>query len=129
MQSLDSLVSTLNVEDFVHTREFHRFGEDRTTWDHCHAENDDVESCHMCIANSREEKFRIVRQKGTFFYDYFQNIARLEETALPSQLDFYNKLEDKKCTDREYKHAEHVCICICILYWFFISVFVLLRGK
>ena len=50
LQGLESLVSTLNLEDFVHTREFYGFGEDRTTWDHCHQQTDDTASCSWCIA-------------------------------------------------------------------------------
>ena len=67
LQSLDTLASTLNVEDFNFTREFFKFGDDRTTWDHCHQEFDDISACAQCDANIKEEKFRYARQKGIFF--------------------------------------------------------------
>ena len=62
----------------------------------------------MCKANIREAKFRAVTQKGIFFYDYFDNINRLKERQFPAQHHFFNKMDDKKCSDSDYAHAKHV---------------------
>ena len=67
LQSLDTLASTLEVDDFVLTRQYFGFGPDRTTYDHCHREFDDTSKCDWCIQNIEEEKYRYTRQKGVFF--------------------------------------------------------------
>ena len=108
LQGLESLVSTLNPEDFVHTTDFFGFGQDRTTYDHCHNFGDDPEKCSWCIQNIKEEKFRYATQKGIFFYDYFDSISRLDEKRLPDQDKFYNTLNDTGCTNRDYARADRV---------------------
>ncbi|CAH1107447.1 unnamed protein product [Psylliodes chrysocephalus] len=55
-----------------------------------------------------EEKFKLLTRKGVFFYDYLTNIERLEETELPNQNSFYNKLMDQHITDTDYNHAKLV---------------------
>ena len=71
-------------------------------------EADDKSKCEYCIKNIEEEKFRYVRQKGIFCYDYFDSISRLEERKLPEKKDFYGKLDDKKLSDKDYNHAKRV---------------------
>ena len=43
-----------------------------------------------------------------FFYDYFDNIDRLTDVRLPKQNEFFDKLEERKCTEREYGHPKCV---------------------
>ena len=86
LQGLDSLVSTMEDKDFVHLKK--EFGFEESS--HC------------------QEKFELLRKKGVFFYDYFDSLSVLEQTSLPPQSAFYNTLEDRECTDKEYAHAERV---------------------
>ena len=108
LQSLDNLVGTLNPTDFKFTTDFWGLGDDRRTWPHCHREHDNVLECEMCQVNKREEIFRAVTQKGVFFYDYFDDISRLKEKSLPEKHHFFNKLDDKKCSDADYERAKDV---------------------
>ena len=83
MQSLDELVKTLNDDDFKYTREIF----------------------------STDEQFYLMRQKGIFPYDFFDNIEKLQSTAeiqFPTRKVFYNKLEDKECSMKDYLHAKSV---------------------
>ena len=83
MQSLDELVKTLNDDDFKYTREIF----------------------------STDEQFYLMRQKGIFPYDFFDNIEKLQskvEIQFPIRKVFYNKLEDKECSMKDYLHAKSV---------------------
>ena len=108
LQSLDNLVGTLRPEDFKFTTDFWGLGDDRRTWDHCHREHDNIHECEMCIANKKEERYRVVTKKGIFFYDYFDKISRLKERRLPPQISFYNKMNDSPCSGAEYTRANDV---------------------
>ena len=80
MKSLDMLTSTLNYEDFVETGKV--FGEG--------------------------EEFARMRKKGGFAYYFFDDISKLKTIGLPQKEIFYNRLEDKKCSDKEYAHVHNV---------------------
>ena len=41
-------------------------------------------------------------------YDYMDNVGRFDETALPSQEAFFNKLSGSSCSDADYAHATRV---------------------
>ena len=41
---------------------------------HCHRENDSEETRRQCMVNRTAEKFSLLRQKGVFFYDYFDDL-------------------------------------------------------
>ena len=75
-QSLDSLVDTLD------NGEFRYFVESFTT-----------------------SHFNLARRKCVYPYDYMDSVERFEETALPSQDAFFNKLSGSSCLDSEYTHA------------------------
>ena len=49
--------------------------------------------------------FGLVRRKGVYPYDFMDSIERLYEGDLPTQTDFYNKLNGTSCSDAEYAHA------------------------
>ena len=78
-QSLDSLVKTLEDDEFRYLRE-------------------------SCISNH----FGLVRRKGVYPYDYMDSFNRFEETALPSQDSFFSKLSGSPCSDSDYTHATRV---------------------
>ena len=47
-------------------------------------------------------------RKGVYPYDYMDSFERLDETSLPSQDDFYSKLNDENISADDYKHAKRV---------------------
>ena len=79
-QSLDSLVKTLEVDEFKYVRE---------TFPIAH-------------------EFELIKWKGVYPYDYMDSFARFHESRLPSQDAFFSKLSDSPCSDRENAHATHV---------------------
>ena len=60
-----------------------------------------VESC----ATSHFDR---IRRKGVYPYDYKDSVERFEDTALPSQDAFFNKLSGSSCSDIDYAHATRV---------------------
>ena len=50
----------------------------------------------------------LIRRKGVYPYDYMDSVERFEETALPSQDAFFNKLSGSSCSDIDYAHATRV---------------------
>jgi hypothetical protein len=55
-----------------------------------------------------ESQLRLLTKKGVFPYDYMDSIIRFQETSLPSQAEFYNKLNETPLSDEEYLHAQEV---------------------
>ena len=49
-----------------------------------------------------------MKKKGIFAYDFFDDLSKLNETMLPPQEVFKDTLNDKDCSNDEYKHAELV---------------------
>ena len=54
------------------------------------------------------DHFELVRRKGVYPCDYMGSFDRFDETALPSQDAFFNKLSGNPCSDTEYTHATRV---------------------
>ena len=54
------------------------------------------------------DKLELVKRKGVYPYDYMDGFERLSETSLPSQDDFYSKLNDENISADDYKHAKQV---------------------
>ena len=52
--------------------------------------------------------FGLIRRKGFYPYDYMDSFDRFDETKLPSQDAFFNKLPGSPCSDSEYTHATRV---------------------
>ena len=76
--SLANLVKNLQPDDFVNTREIFK------------------------------DKIGLLTRKGVYPYDYVSCISKFDETQLPSQKEFYSKLNDEDITDDEYQHALNV---------------------
>ena len=108
LKGLEELVGTMTDDDFPITKTEFDCKNDGTTWAHCHAVDDDVDACEWCKVNLEEERFQQLRQKGIFFYDYFNSVERLKETALPKREHFFNRLNDEECSERNYAHAKRV---------------------
>ena len=79
LKSLDILAGTLEDDEFRYL----------------------VESCTT-------NHFALVRRKGVYPYDYMDGVERFEETSLPSQEEFYNRLSRSSCSDGDYAHAVNV---------------------
>ena len=60
-----------------------------------------VESCTT-------SHFELVLRKGVYPYDYMNNVERFDETELPSQDAFFDKLSGSSCSDIDYVHASRV---------------------
>ena len=79
-KSLDKLTSTLNVDDFIYIKK----------------------------AFPKAEEFELVKKKGIFAYDFLDSLEKLKFDKLPSKEEFFNRLNDKDCTESDYHHAELV---------------------
>ena len=60
-----------------------------------------VESCTT-------SHFGLVRRKSVYPYDYLDSFDIFDETSLPSQDAFFNKLSGSTCSDTDYTHATRV---------------------
>lgn len=58
---------------------------------HCH-KGETEQGCEMCTVNARVERFDLLRKNGVFCYDWFDSEEQLNETKLPEQDLFFNKL-------------------------------------
>ena len=52
--------------------------------------------------------FALIRREGVYPYDHMDSFKRLEETELPSQDAFFNKLSGDSCSDSDCAHANRV---------------------
>ena len=50
----------------------------------------------------------IFYQKGIYPYDYVNGQSKLDETALPPKVAFYNSLTDEQIDDEQYVRARNV---------------------
>lgn len=60
------------------------------------------------FSNLTEEQRTLIRKKGIFPYDWFNDAKKLDETKLPAKDDFYSELYKSGISDDEYKHAQNV---------------------
>ena len=70
---------------------------------------EDDESRYL-VESFTTSHFDLIRRKGVYPYDYMNSFDRFEETALPSQESFFNKLSDSSCSDADYVHAVNVWV-------------------
>ena len=78
--SLDSLTKEMNVNDFKYIT---RFFPDPT-------------------------KRTLMLRKGAYPYEYMTSMTKFDETALPPQSAFYNRLNEQPLSDVDYEHAQQV---------------------
>ena len=80
MKSLDELVSTLDDNDFKFTQELF----------------------------TTDEQFYLMKKKGVFPYDYFNDISKLDSTVLKNASLDGNKQSDSECSMKDYQHTKLV---------------------
>ena len=55
------------------------------------------------------KNYALLTKKGIYPYDYFDNIKKYNETKIPDNTNFKNKLSNNKnISNKEYKHAHNV---------------------
>ncbi|XP_022199851.2 uncharacterized protein LOC111056764 [Nilaparvata lugens] len=54
------------------------------------------------------DKLELVPRKGVFPYEYCNSWEKLEETPLPPEETFFNKLTDSHISDEAYEHAQQM---------------------
>lgn len=59
-------------------------------------------------ANYGSEKLELLRRKGVFPYDWFDQYSRLDETKLPTKGEFFSALKEAEISDEDYEHAQKV---------------------
>ena len=79
-QSLNSIVKTLEVDDFKYV------------WEEFPIQHE----------------FELIKRKGVYPYDYMDSFARFDESRLPSHDAFFSKLSDSPCSVTEYAHTTQV---------------------
>lgn len=55
-----------------------------------------------------DDTFKTMRKKGIYPYEYMDSFERYNETILPSISKFYDKLNRKECSQKEYMYANLV---------------------
>ena len=58
------------------------------------------------------DKFKLLKRKGVYPYDYMDSIERFKENKLPSKESFYSKLNNKDISDEDYEHAKKFGMCL-----------------
>ena len=47
-------------------------------------------------------------KKGIYPYDYFNNTKKYNEQKLPNKEEFFNKINNKNISDKDYNHAKNL---------------------
>ena len=77
-ESLDELSKSLSTDDFVQLR------------------------------NQYPNKLNLLRRKGVYPYDFMNSFDKFDLCELPTELEFYSKLNDEHISDADYIHAQKV---------------------
>ena len=54
------------------------------------------------------EQFNLMKQKGTYPYDYMDSFKKFNDTQLPNKKDFFSILSNEYITHEQYDHAQNV---------------------
>ena len=54
------------------------------------------------------EQFNLMKQKGTYPYDYMDSFQKFNDTQLPIKKDFFSILYNQHISDEQYNHAQNV---------------------
>ena len=72
------------------------------------AKNLTDDQCRNVAQYYSGEKFKLIRRKGVYPYDWVDSIDKFSETQLPPIEAFYSKLCDEGISDEDYLHAQKV---------------------
>jgi len=64
--------------------------------------------CKILSTKFQGEKFKQMRRKGVFPYDYLDSFEKFEDTQLPDIDSFYNSLSEENCRIDDYNFAQMV---------------------
>ena len=53
-------------------------------------------------------QWNLLAKKGVYCYDYMGSMERFDETSLPRNEHFFNKLAGEHISEKQYQHAENV---------------------
>lgn len=67
---------------------------------------DDKDKCNL--KEHFGNKFKLVNNKGSFPYDWFNDLKKLDRKSLPPYEKWYSKLYDKNISVDEYEHAKKI---------------------
>ena len=56
----------------------------------------------------KDEKFKLMKQKGVYPHDFMDNFERSNDEQLPKKEDFYSILSNEQKTDDQYNHAKRI---------------------
>ena len=56
----------------------------------------------------RKKKFKLMKQKGVYPYDFMDSFVKFNKTELPTKEDFYSILNDEHISDEEYLRAQSI---------------------
>ena len=72
------------------------------------AKNLTDDQCRNVAQYYSGEKFKLIRRKGVYPYDWVDSMAKFSETQLPPIEAFYSKLCDEGISAEDYTHAQKV---------------------
>ncbi|XP_023312147.1 uncharacterized protein LOC111692389 [Anoplophora glabripennis] len=55
-----------------------------------------------------DDEFNLLTKKGVYPYDFMDSFAKFNIQSLPEQPHFYNRLEDKNISSKQFAHAQKV---------------------
>ena len=55
-----------------------------------------------------EENYQLLCKKGIYPYDYFDKISKYNEQKIPDKKEFFDKINNKNISDKDYIHAKNV---------------------
>ena len=59
-----------------------------------------------------QEAFYLMKKKGVFPYDYFNDISKLDSNVFPSREAFFNKLSNSECSMKDFLIFFYLCIFV-----------------
>ena len=103
--SLDRLVGLNKYKDYDNVRSGKIAWDDKEYLDNW---KDNLKHSRNPSCVNNDEDLDMLTDKGVYPYDYMNNWDRFNDTELPNEENFYNKLYDEHKSNDEYERAKHV---------------------
>ncbi len=71
-------------------------------------DNLDKDNCKNLWKFYEGDKFELLKRKGVYPYDYMDSLEKLDKEKLPSEDEFYSRLNNTEISDEDYQHAQNV---------------------